>query len=356
MEPLNKVQKLIDLYDFKEKSALTRLPNRAIEAFQAAHFGLVGYPAKITSARELWRYHDVMHENQFESNIRLLGTSLNHPEGIALVKETASKILQFSENYFGIRSAGKEALSRALYQFAQLSRALSGFPRPWTILEIGPGSGYLGVLLGLSGNRYVAVEASQAFFVYQSCLFDETFGDQYANGIDGVDSARISHIPWWQFCAEDSTLQQFDCATANHMLCEMTKSAAEFMFAKFHRTQRGNFFCIADTLGADTLRPRKKVVAGISARGFHVKEQQDQLWMFVRTDAEPEIEWLQSRRSFITRAKARIRRYAFRSRGPSGSDSDFEPSTKQVISDVKTILAGFPNWESGDSRFNRWSW
>ena len=163
---LSAVDDLIARYGAAEQAGRAQVPNMAILAFGLDVFQAVGYPHRISSSRELWRYHDVMHNGRLEHNLGLLGSAMDGE--VDLVRRAADAIVGFSVSTFGFASAGKEMLSRAVYQYSLLASVLKNESRPWTIMEFGPGCGFLGVLLGLAGHRYVALEASQAFWVYQS--------------------------------------------------------------------------------------------------------------------------------------------------------------------------------------------
>ena len=151
-------------YNQAERAGRATVSNRAIESFSLEVFNATGYPCRIEDESELWRYHDVMQEGRFLHNLRLIGKYTDHE--FDLVTKTAKQILSFSERELTIRNSGKHALTRSLYQYQLLmkNRPHDGSLR---ILEIGPGSGYLGLLLANDGHQYFAMDAAQAFYLYQ---------------------------------------------------------------------------------------------------------------------------------------------------------------------------------------------
>jgi hypothetical protein len=241
------VSDLIERYAAAERAGRTRIPNLAIQAFGLEWWNTAGYPYRIESMDELWRYHDSMHDGRFERNLDLIGAATT--VDVALCERAARIIYGFSGARFRFVSPGKDALSRALYQYRLLSTHLAATPRPWTVLETGPGSGYLGLLLGLDGHRYLAVEAAQAFFVYQSELWRHAFGADYDDGLRGTSDTRVRHVPWWSFNEEGLVLPPLHAVTANHALAEMHPLAIQRILWSLKRFGVSSSFLLAESLG-----------------------------------------------------------------------------------------------------------
>ena len=362
----------ISKYDKAEQQGRSLIPNRAIQAFGLDVFSAAGYPYRIAQASELWRYHDVMHHGRFERNLALIGEDLDTGL-LSTAKSAVNVLVSFSRSRFGFESAAKDMMSRAIYQFKLLSAALSGEPRPWTVMEVGPGSGYLGLLLGLDGHKYIALEASQAFFIYQSTLYSDVFGDAYSDGLDGDSGAQISHMPWWSFCAEASCIPHLTAVTANHMLAEMNKLGVSFLFEKLQRSQREGFTVFAESLGARTINSVDSVTQNIANQGFDVVEDSDDLWRFKRTTMQPQVLRYQPDRAVAIRRKLlriyvglgtipyighlvrlaprTVRRLLGKPRRNSSSSTAESPT-----STTREIFRPYVNFESAEFRFenNRW--
>ena len=114
-----------------------------------------------------------MQEGRLKENLRLIGSYSEHE--FDLVTKTAKQILSFSERHLPIRNTGKHALTRSLHQY-QLLMKHRPHDGPIRILEIGPGSGYLGLLLANDGHQYFAMDAAQAFYLYQKKLWSDVYG------------------------------------------------------------------------------------------------------------------------------------------------------------------------------------
>jgi len=368
---MNNVQDLIDAYNSAEQIGRCQVPNIAIQAFGLEVFSSVGYPFRISQASELWRYHDVMQHGRFSRNLGLIGEP--SAEVLAVAQRAIDAVVSFSESRFQFKSAAKDMLSRAIYQYQLISNELKATPRPWSILEIGPGCGYLGLLVGLAGDRYTAVEASQAFYVYQSTLFRDVFGDDYQDGLEHTATSRLGHLPWWELCRESSRLPAFTAATANHMLSEMNPNGLAFLFGKLYKTQSSQFKVIAESLGAQTVNTYESVVQNISNQCFSAHEQSKNLWVFRSASDKPVIQRIRVThhervrrfilrkylvirsipivgtiiRSFVVTLKGLVKKGA----PPSSSRETIKP-----VSSLTVMFAPYADIESAEYRFQKGSW
>jgi len=132
----------------------------------------------------------------------------------------------------------KGALLRALLVLRHIRMLLpegSG-----TVVEVGSGSGYLTALLGLVGYRVVSTDVTQAFYLWQSALWEHLFGSRFRElaiepsdltEFGGRRSVEVVHVPWWKFVVtEPERLRlQVDIISANHTLCEMHPDALVYL-------------------------------------------------------------------------------------------------------------------------------
>jgi hypothetical protein len=226
-------------YDRLEAEACKILPNRAIEAFKPEAFQIVGYPIYIKDELELCKYLDVMHESTFEVVYQLFLQGITKDE-FELVKDITEKIIQYSLENFSRAIIPKNSLMVALTAFRHI-KAL--YPdKNATILEIGPGSGYLGLMLGIEGYKYISTDSCQAFYCLQSSVFSNLLGDQFLEIADinlpldqilsETSSCRTSlHLPWWKFVGADplSVNLDIDCVVCVNMIAEMQIMAFRYL-------------------------------------------------------------------------------------------------------------------------------
>jgi hypothetical protein len=268
------VENLVEKYNQAEREGRSTVSNRVIEAFGLEVFGTLGYPFKVTDESELWRYHDVMQEGRFDKNLRLISNFTDHE--FELLTKTAKQILGFSERHFPIRNSGKHALTRSLYQY-QLIMKNRPHDGPLKILEIGPGSGYLGMLLANDGHEYFAMDAAQALYLYQKKLWSDVYGADYfdySESLPRPENAKVTHIPWWRFANLSIPLPNVDILTANHALGEMHENAVRLTFAHLY-TMWGDDdkkIIIAESLGYDSTR-KDTMFANIRSLGFAFQQR-----------------------------------------------------------------------------------
>ena len=262
---------IVESYNQAERVGRATVPNRAIEAFSLELWNSVGYPFKVENESELWRYHDVMQEGRFKKNLLEVGECSGHE--LDLVMKTAKQILDFSERELTIRSSGKHALTKALYQYKLLIRHRP-HDRPLRVFEIGPGSGYLGLLLVNDGHQYFAMDAAQAFYLYQKKLWSSIYGPDYFDFAEMTlrpETAKVTHIPWWQFANLSIPIPDIDIMTCNHALAEMHPQAVKTIFSRLYSSwgDTDTKIVLAETLGWQKLHSKKTIFQDILNLGFY---------------------------------------------------------------------------------------
>lgn len=216
-------------YDSEEEKGLTRLPNRIIEASSTAHFQFVAYPTRVSNLESVWRYAEVMHEGRLAPTFaELLGNGVTREE-MDLMQTIARAVVKLSAEHYQQTVVPKDALARALNVFRHIKYLYPNGDA--TIVEIGPGSGYLGALLLLSGFSYVGIDITQGFYLFQNHLFnaiapgrviDLAADDRSVSDIAKVERGHALHIPWWKWMLTAPAFSfGADLVTANHCLCEM---------------------------------------------------------------------------------------------------------------------------------------
>ena len=234
-------------YDQAEQSAIATTSNRAIEAFQPFTFLKIGYPDRVRQEAELFKYIDVMHENEFEGHISEQLGGISEPE-FELVRRLTSLVCDFSEANFGKKSIPRATMLGALNVFRHI-QYIFGEARP-PVFEIGPGSGYLGAMLILEGYPYLATEVSQAFYLYQSHLWNYISGGkllELAHPNHSVEEFAMPppgggvHIPWWELVRlRPELIPDFDVVTCNRVLCEMHGQSLNFIMKITKAAMRGH--------------------------------------------------------------------------------------------------------------------
>ena len=273
---------IVEKYNQAERAGRATVSNRAIESFSLELWNTLGYPFKVESESELWRYHDSMQDGRFKDNLRLIGSYSAHD--FDLVTKTAKQVLSFSERNLSIRNSGKHALTRSLYQY-QLLMKHRPHDGPLRILEIGPGSGYLGLLLANDGHKYFAMDSAQAFYLYQKKLWSDIFGSDYfdySESSSRPDTAKVTHIPWWQFANLSIPIPDVDVVTINHALTEMHPQAVKTIFARLYSAwgDTDKKLVLTESWGYDYFKRKESMVADIRSTNFTVNRITNRVTVF----------------------------------------------------------------------------
>ena len=241
----------VEAYRAAERAAVAALPNRVVETYQPVTFRALGYPTDVDNDRDLWKFADVMQERRFDNDLKnLLGGLTEHEFG--LMKRVCEASLAFSREHLAQPLVPRGALLRAINTLRHL-RYIFGDRRP-AVLEVGPGSGYLGALLILEGYPYIATDVAEGFYLYQSQLWSSLANGGFVelacediklSQINDLDPGTAAHVPWWRFFDLDYDKIAFgvEVVTCNHVLCEMHPRALLYLLklAK-HLTREGGSF------------------------------------------------------------------------------------------------------------------
>lgn len=264
-----------ETYNCEEKLALKYLPNRMIQAAQCYIFNQTGYPSYVEDDTSLYKFADAMHELRAEETFNnILGGGINETE--FLICSTIQK---------KVFTLSKENYKKAVIPFSSLLRALNVYRfieiislyQKCSILEIGPGSGYLGGYLLCKGYEYIATDNSQAFYLFQNHLFNsinngnisEAVGD--SNYFEGYKKSNIKalHIPWWEFFSlREKTNLKFKIITCNHGLAEMHGLARSYLLTIADQMLTDDGILIFEGFGYNPKLSIQEICNHIESYGF----------------------------------------------------------------------------------------
>jgi hypothetical protein len=218
----------VDAYDAAETAASDRFPNRIVQAFSPEMFQTLGYPMRVKRADQLWRYIDVMHETRTHFNMEVLLKGLTAEE-FELYKRVVKIVDDFTAKEFGMRAHPTPALLRAIHAL-RLIKIVTGNARP-PVLEVGPGCGYLAMLLVMEGYPYIGTDVAQAFYLYQNRMLSLVAAELRELATEDGDILTVPqpkpgtaiHIPWWKWItlSPEEIKLAAGVMTCNHALCEM---------------------------------------------------------------------------------------------------------------------------------------
>lgn len=267
-------------YDTAEMAAADRFSNRIVQAFSPEMFQAVGYPMRVKRADQLWRYIDVMHETRTHHNIEFLLQGMT-PEEFDLYKRVVKIVDEHASRNFNMRAHPTAALLRAIHVL-RLIKIATGDARP-AVLEVGPGCGYLAMLLVMEGYPYIGTEVVQAFYIYQSHMLSHVATNLRELAAEDGDISTLEqpqpgtaiHIPWWKWITltPEKISVSAGIMTSNHVLCEMHPSSMAYMaVAGRHMLSRheGGGKFVFENWGYDLLHSPKFVAAKFAEHGWRV--------------------------------------------------------------------------------------
>lgn len=266
-------------YDAAERAAASQYCIRVNQAFFPEMFATVGYPARVDSADQLWRYIDVMHETRTNYNMDYLLFGLT-PREFELFKEVTRIVDKHAQAHYGRRAHATAALLRAIHVL-RLIKVATGDARP-AVLEVGPGCGYLAMLLVMEGYPYIGTDVAQAFYLYQSHMLSHVANlvelahqDGDITTIETPKPGTAIHIPWWKWVTltPDKIKLSAGIMTSNHCLCEMHPSSMGYLAAVssgiLGRHSGGGWF-VFDSWGYDLLHGEDTILAKFTEYGFRL--------------------------------------------------------------------------------------
>jgi len=282
MAKRNKEIKLLDVksYNDAETTAADQFPIRVNQAFFPEMFASVGYPARVERVDQLWRYIDVMHETRTTYNLDQLLHGLTYHE-FQQFKEITKIVDNHATKNYGRRAHATSALLRALHVL-RLIKIVTGDKRP-AVLEIGPGCGYLGMLLVMEGYPYIGTDVAQAFYLYQSHMLSYVAKNLKELVTDDGDILSLEtpkpgtaiHVPWWKWVTLTPEKIELSAGimTCNHCLCEMHPSSMGYLAAVSSRILAGHpdgGKFVFDSWGYDLLHNERTILAKFSEHGFRL--------------------------------------------------------------------------------------
>ncbi|MFQ5750726.1 MAG: hypothetical protein ACE5HI_01910, partial [bacterium] len=242
---------------------------------------------------------DVMHENRFEKDFEnfLAGLTVDEFE---LLQNVTRGICSFSEFEFQKKAIARSSVIRALNVYRRINY-LSGTSHP-AVFELGPGCGYLGAMLILTGYPYAATDVTQAFYLYQNRfwnfisdgrVYDFVNNKEEALRIfDKIPKGSAVHIPWWEFVKlKPDSVPQFDIVTCNHALCEMHKYSLGFSLRIARALLQGQDgespkLFVFEGYGASNFNSIESVNECFKASGFSLAHNDPYITVFVPTEVD----------------------------------------------------------------------
>jgi hypothetical protein len=230
-------------YDTVEREAIKPLSVPVLMAYRPVTYQMVGFPVRVVDESELIRYvdHNFEHEvpGLFRPDARFAPIAYVNaftPDERELFDRVREHVVRLTAKRFGraVRPITNLMVQMGPYRIMhEIARATA--TRELAVFEAGPGLGYLGALLALTGHRYASFDVTQSLYLWQNRLLSavaggdlvETAGDITLPRLDG---ARIVHLPWWQFIQLLTNCPlRADIVYSNSNLGEMSLLALKYL-------------------------------------------------------------------------------------------------------------------------------
>jgi hypothetical protein len=159
------------------------------------------------------------------------------------------------------------------------------------------------------------MDAAQAFYLYQKKLWSDIFGSDYfdySQSSSRPDTAKVTHIPWWQFANLSIPIPDVDIVTINHALTEMHLQAVKTIFARLYSAwgDTDKKLVLAESWGYDYFKRKEAMLADIHAKSFTINRITKGVTIFRPDEASATAQLVElgRRPTFGVRIKSRLRK------------------------------------------------
>lgn len=271
----------IEVYNECEKSAIANSTFIERKIFSPVTHVSENDPTRIASISELPYFVCTMQDGRAEDTTNYLLNGLTEEE-FRLVGDILKKVLDISSTW-GLKTAPHSSLLRHLYQRRLIRHLL---PNAQNFLEIGPGSGYLSLMLALDGKGIANTDVTQAYYIFQHYLYD-SFGclreiaslEKAPLNVKGKSQllpGKVVHIPWWVYKDMTANSLKVDVIIVNHAICEMHGLAVQHLLAVAQRLGFPHFFMESTGL----LPTFDRVKLQFLSYGYSLKYSKNDVYVF----------------------------------------------------------------------------
>ena len=225
------LKNFLEFYNSAENDHIRLLDNKITQIFSSNAFNNLSYNKNITSAEDVTKYIDEMHEDKFE--IKNYNFSQEEFNFLINIIDEVENI----QNQLGYRN--KILPYSSLVSSLGIIRIIDKLPlnkKDLNIFEIGPGSGYTGAMLIKKNYNYFSVENTQGFYVWQSLLYKKLSKNFQENALYKKEiniKNKVTHFPWWEFSEFFTKNKIFnskvDLIICDHTLAEVRRECLRYI-------------------------------------------------------------------------------------------------------------------------------
>jgi hypothetical protein len=262
--PIEIINKIFSIYNYNEKLALKEFSNFKLRAFHPNTFQYYNFPIFLNSPEEVFKYLDTMQENRINKNYFYdLGGYLLEDE-MKAIENIATRVSSYAK-FFKKRTVpiGIGHMISSISTIRSLIAISKQKKKKLKVIEIGPGSGMLGLLANWFNINYTSFDVTNAFAI-QICslyrfLFDKDFVDlssiPYLGNLEREKKAakksrsnieylkekiqednKMTFVPWWHFLNEENIpLPRYDVVIMNHCFFEIKETANRYILKRLNQ-------------------------------------------------------------------------------------------------------------------------
>ena len=287
---------MLDLQTYRANELLAKsmIPHwRIAQTHNLDHFERAGFPVRIGSFRELGPIVDTMQEKRFARYVSELGglSDAEYDTTLAACRDAVLFQMTFLPHRCPVLPISTLLSALALY------KKLRGVHETFrSVLEIGPGCGYLSFLLKhhLPLKNYSQIEACESFYILQNLVNLYCFGhrcDERAlphENTPGIDvfsqegpvtelSSKVRlkgfspcsfHYPWWRIGELVSQDRCFDLVTSNANLLEFNPAALDDYLTLLQRVLSPAGALVVQCTGFPAQGTDEQLLDKMHAKGF----------------------------------------------------------------------------------------
>jgi hypothetical protein len=286
-----------EIYRRSERLAKAQLPTwRVAQTHNVDHFERSGFPVRIASLGEVGQLLDTMQENRFAKYMREFG-GLTESEYALLIDVCRDAVL-FQSTYLPYREPVLP-ISTLLSSFALYKKFLGVDANFRSVLEIGPGCGYLSFFLRRHGSlqNYSQIEACESFYILQNMVNVHCFGPRFeerafvpkeAPVLDyfsppetrpgytemsptvrlGPKRPLCSHYPWWRIGELVTRDVRFQIVTSNANLLEFNAPALDDYLTLLHHVMEPDGAFVVQCTGLAASGTLETLIDKLWEKGF----------------------------------------------------------------------------------------
>jgi SAM-dependent methyltransferase len=284
----------VQTYRANELLAKSMVPHwRIAQTHNLDHFERAGFPVRIDSVRELGPIFDTMQENRFANYMSELGGLSDAEYDMTLAACRDAVIFQMTYLPHREPVLPISTLLSALALYKKLCGVSETFK---SVLEIGPGCGYLSFFLKhhRTLTNYSQIEACESFYILQNLINIHCFAhrcDERAlphESTRGIDvfaqegpvtelSSKVRlkghspcchHYPWWRIGELVSQDRRFDLVTSNANLLEFNPAALDDYLAVIQRVLSPAGALVVQCTGFPAQGTDEQLLDKMHAKGF----------------------------------------------------------------------------------------